>query len=108
MNTERAAHQDSGKPAVADLDPQFILEMGEVMTQGLTKYPNDADGRPNWWKGGAFRGFIASILRHGLALLRGEDIDPESGKPHAAHIAVDAMFVRSWQRRGVGEDNRLG
>jgi hypothetical protein len=89
------------------MDAAFILEMGDVLTQGLMKYPNDPDGMPNWWKGGDYRGFLASIFRHTLALMKGEDIDEESGNPHAAHIAIDAMFLRSWQRRGVGVDNRL-
>lgn len=103
-----ASHLSSGKPQVGDLDPQFILEMGEVMTQGLTKYPNDPDGTPNWYKGGDYRSFYASMMRHLLKVMAGEDIDDESGKPHLAHLAVDASFVRSWQRRGVGKDTRLG
>ncbi len=102
-----AAHQSSGKPQVGDLDPAFIIEMGEVMTKGLVKYPNDPDGMPNWWKGGKYRGFCASIIRHAMALAMGEDDDAEDGLPHAAHLAVDAMFLRSWQVRGVGVDNRL-
>lgn len=104
---ELASHKSEGKPLVNDLDPLFWLEMGEVMTQGLTKYPNDPDGTPNWYKGGSFRGFIASIQRHAMRLAAGEDVDRESGLPHAAHIAVDAMFVRSWQVREVGQDDRL-
>lgn len=107
MADELAKHLSSGKPQVQDIDPTFLLEMGEVMTFGLTKYPNDPDGMPNWWKGGDYRDFVASCERHVLALARGEDIDPESGLPHAAHLAVDASFLRSWQRRGVGVDNRL-
>ena len=102
-----ATHHDAGKPRIQDLDPDFLLEMGMVMTQGLTKYPNDPDGMPNWWKGGSYRSFVASILRHTLRLACGQDIDPESGLPHTAHIAVDASFVRSWQARGVGTDDRL-
>lgn len=102
-----ASHKSDGKAQVQDIDPIFILEMGQVMTQGLIKYPNDPDGMPNWWKGGSYRSFLASIMRHALALSAGEDIDPESGQPHAAHIAIDASFVRSWQRRGVGVDDRL-
>lgn len=104
---ELAKHISEGKSRVQDLDPLFLLEMGDVMTQGLTKYPNDSDGMPNWWKGGDYRGFVASVLRHALRLAAGEDFDTESGQSHAAHIAVDASFVRSWQRRGVGNDTRL-
>lgn len=102
-----AAHKSAGKPQVGDLDWAFIEEMGKVMTGGLTKYPNDPDGMPNWWKGGDYRGFLASMGRHLIALAKGEDIDPEFGAAHAAHLAVDAMFLWSWQTRGVGQDRRL-
>lgn len=125
--TELAAHKSAGKPQVGDMDSLFVLDMGDILTQGLTKYPNDPDGMPNWYKGGSYRSFCASILRHALKLASGEDIDscpkidPEgdcagaladtcplhSRLPHAAHIAIDAMFVRSWQRRKVGQDDRL-
>ena len=102
-----ASHKSEGKPQVGDMDSLFILEMGAILTQGLAKYPNDPDGMPNWYKGGSYRSFCASILRHAARLAAGEDLDEESGLPHAAHIAIDAMFVRSWQRRGVGVDDRL-
>ena len=102
-----AKHNSDGKPQVGDMDPKFILMMGQVLTQGLTKYPNDPDGKPNWWKGGDYRSFCASILRHACKLAMGEDLDDESGLPHAAHIAIDAMFIWSWQDRGVGVDSRL-
>lgn len=102
-----ASHKSEGKPNIGDLDPTFLLVMAKVMTQGLTKYPNDPDGLPNWWKGGSYRSFCASILRHALALASGEDFDRESGLPHAAHIAVDASFIESWRQRGVGVDDRL-
>ena len=102
-----AAHKSDGKPRVGDLDPGFWLAMGKVMTQGLTKYPNDPDGMPNWWKGGSFREFCASIQRLIAWLTDGENLDPESGLPHAAHIAVDAMFLWSWITREVGQDDRL-
>ena len=105
--TELAKHASSGKPQVQDIDPLFILAMGDVLTQGLTKYPNDEDGMPNWWKGGDTRDFVGSIIRHSARLASGEEIDDESGQHHAAHIAVDAMFMWSWLKRGVGRDTRL-
>ena len=104
---ELAAHKSEGKPRVGDLDPGFWLAMGDVMTQGLPKYPNDPDGTPNWWKGGSFRGFCASVERHAMALAKGQDYDRESGLHHAAHLAVDAMFLWSWYQREVGQDDRL-
>jgi len=34
-----------------------------------------------------------ALLRHLSALLNGERIDPESGKPHSAHILANALFL---------------
>lgn len=104
---ETAAHKSEGKPLVGDADPLFWLAMGDVLAQAVAKYPNDPDGKPNWWKGGGYRGFIASIDRHAKALASGENLDKESGLPHAAHIGVDSMFLWSWMERGVGQDDRL-
>lgn len=105
--TPLAAHKSEGKPLVGDMDPLFIVDMGKVLEASVVKYPNDEDGTPNWWKGGSYRSFCASVLRHTLALASGQDHDPESGLPHAAHIAVDAMFLQSWLSREVGQDDRL-
>lgn len=104
---ELAAHKDTGKPLVADIDPEHLLDIGTVLAASVGKYPNDPDGTPNWYKGGSHRGFAASALRHILADLRGEEIDPESGLPHLDHASTDLMFLRSWRRRGVGNDDRL-
>lgn len=129
MSDELASHISNGKSLVGDMDASFILEMGDILTDGLVKYPNDPDGMPNWYKGGDYRSFCASIIRHALKLAGGEDFDDcpgtnpnkdtgctgakadycplHSRRAHAAHIAIDAMFVRSWQGRGVGVDSRM-
>lgn len=104
---ETAAHKSDGKSLVGDADPLFWVAMGDVLAQAVAKYPNDPDGKPNWWKGGGYRGFIASIDRHAKSLASGENLDKESGRPHAAHIGVDSMFLWSWMERGVGQDDRL-
>jgi len=105
--TQLAAHKSEGKPLVGDMDPMCILAVGAVLAASVEKYPNDDDGTPNWYKGGSYRGFAASIMRHTLKFLAGEDIDSESGLPHMDHIQTNSMFLSSWQRRGVGADDRL-
>lgn len=32
-------------------------------------------------------------MRHMFALLRGEDVDPESGVEHIGHVMSNAMFI---------------
>lgn len=107
---ELAVHKSEGKPLVGDIDPEFELAIGEVLAASVGKYPNDADGMPNWWKGGSYRGFAASTKRHLDKFLLGEDYDDGeggSGLPHLWHAATDIMFLLSWQQRGVGADDRL-
>ena len=38
------------------------------------------------------RTILDSMMRHQIALMAGEEIDPESGKPHIGHIMANAMF----------------
>lgn len=104
---ELAAHKSDGKPLVGDIDPELELAIGHILSASVGKYPNDADGMPNWWKGGSYRGFAASIKRHMAAWLSGEEWDKESHMPHLWHAATDLMFLLSWQNRGVGQDDRL-
>lgn len=102
-----AAHKSDGKPLVGDIDPQFEMAIGRILANSIEKYPNDPDGKPNWWKGGSYRGFAASIKRHLNRWLSGEELDSESGLPHLWHAACDLMFLVSWQERSVGKDDRL-
>ena len=38
------------------------------------------------------RTILDSMMRHQIALMAGEEIDQESGKPHIGHIMANAMF----------------
>lgn len=62
-----------------------------VLAFGARKYSRD-----NWRQvpGGRER-YLAAALRHIVAILRGEKIDPESGEPHTAHLACCAIFLCS-------------
>ncbi|MCH2199756.1 MAG: DUF5664 domain-containing protein [Flavobacteriales bacterium] len=90
------------KPDPTMVDPQFILELSKVLGMGAEKYTRD-----NWRKGTAYQRRMASAMRHMLAWIEGEDLDPESGLPHLAHAATNCMFLMNWQRRGVGTDDRF-
>jgi hypothetical protein len=79
---------DHDKPPVDLLDPYALEQIALVLEFGRRKY-----AAHNWRKGIGFTRLLAAAIRHAFALLRGEDLDPESGLPHAAHLGCCAMFL---------------
>jgi hypothetical protein len=79
---------DSGKPRTELLDAEFLLDVSKVLTVGAKKYASH-----NWRNGISYGRLIGAILRHIFAILRGEDIDPEFGLPHSAHLGCEVMFL---------------
>lgn len=60
----------------------------EVLTFGARKY------KPNNWRKCSDTGrYLAAAIRHGKAILQGEDTDEESGLMHAAHLATNVMYL---------------
>lgn len=103
---EGGLHLDGVKPRLADMVPaDLLLECGRIFAQNnqpRTGYPNgkypDIDGKPNYQGGIRLTRLIDSMLRHLLALMKHEDVDPDSGFDHAAHILCNlAMFW--WMRQ---------
>ena len=84
---------DGGKPRMDLLDPLALEGLATVLTFGAQKYPAH-----NWRKGIANTRLIAAILRHLFAIMRGEDLDPESGLPHIDHLGCCWMFL-SWNMK---------
>jgi hypothetical protein len=72
-----------------DLCPAIAQrEYAKVWTEGLKKYP-----ARNWEKGFPFSEVIASAMRHLEAIRLGEEIDPEDGLLHAAHLMCNAAML---------------
>ena len=81
---------DSGKirPSLVILSMSRALQaVSEVGTFGAEKYTDDG------WREvpDGVRRYTDAMLRHQLAEASGEVNDPESGLPHAAHIAWNAL-----------------
>ena len=85
---------DSYKNKLSLIDPQFILELGEVLTYGAVKYSPD-----NWKLCDDPIRYKDALLRHTFAYLSGELIDPESGLPHTSAIAFNTMALRWFDRQ---------
>ena len=91
-----ATRHNQGKSRVDLIVPQTIRDLGFVMGFGAQKYDD------NNWKlscntddHDAFvRGCHASAMRHLLQIADGEYMDQESGLPHTAHVAANAMFIQ--------------
>jgi hypothetical protein len=91
MNKQLAASGmkfDAGKPPMELLDAHALAEVALVLAHGEKKYAAD-----NWREGISYRRLIGAALRHVMAIADGEDMDQDSGRPHAAHAMCEMMFL---------------
>lgn len=92
---------DQGKAPISLIPIEAIIGEAEVFGFGAKKY-----GRHNFRKGMAHSRVLDAALRHILAIVNGEELDPESGKPHWAHARCCLAMYAFYQSAGVGEDDR--
>lgn len=79
---------DAGKPPLDLMEMEFVEETAQVLAFGARKY-----AAHNWRKGIAVTRNLAAACRHLFKVMRGEDIDPESGLHHLAHAGCCLMFA---------------
>ncbi len=87
---------DMGKVRVDLLPAGALIEVGKVLTFGANKYGE------NNWQGVSRLRYLAALLRHVFAGMRGEVFDSDSGLRHTAHAACCILFMLSHE---VGHDN---
>jgi len=90
---------DEAKIRLELIDPAFVNGIGSVLTFGAEKY--DAY---NWQKAdeAGIERIKGALLRHQMAYMSGERIDPETGLSHLYHIGCNAMFLDYFDRnRGL-------
>jgi hypothetical protein len=85
---EQGQKFDSTKPMMALIPAEALEAEAAVWTFGAEKY-----NAFNWTKGISYLRIISAIMRHTAAIAKGEDIDPESGQYHAAHIRCNAGML---------------
>ncbi len=98
-----AAKHDLGKLRWDCLPWPAVEQVVRVLTFGAEKYSA-------WsWPGvpDARRRYFAALIRHAVAWLRGERLDPESGLPHLAHLACNALFLLSFELGEAAEPAAL-
>ena len=91
---------NNGKARLDLLVPEALEAEARVWELGEEKY-----GRWNWQKGMKWSTVIGCLLRHTFAIMRGEDVDKESGQLHAAHIKCNAtMLIYYYENFKAGDD----
>lgn len=96
-NTEDIKKAAGLKKTQLVLMPPAAEEMiCQVLQSGADKY-----GAWNWRLSGVEAAtYISAIKRHLAAIHSGEWNDPESGKPHIAHIAASASIMLDAEHHG--------
>ena len=84
-----------------DLNIGLIEDIARVLEFGAKKYSKD-----NWRASGSWCKCADSALRHLIAYMAGDVVDPESGLPHLAHLGCNLTFLIEFQAHGTGRDDR--
>lgn len=98
---ETGGQKGSKLAQLGALDPASLLVLGEVAGMGTVKYE-----RYNFLRGYAWSLSFDAMMRHALAFWSGEDVDPESGMPHMAHVAWHGLTMVAFLLHGLGTDDR--
>ena len=85
---EPGKRYDSGKPRYDLIPADALNELAKLYAAGAVKYSDR-----NWEKGMSWSRCFGPLMRHAWAYWRGETVDPESGLPHMAHVAWNAMAL---------------
>lgn len=90
---EKALRYNSWKLRWSLVDWKSMEPMIKVLEYGAKKYTvGDVSGEENWKKPMDKKQILNSAMRHLIAMMNGEDNDPESGLPHVGHLMCNAMF----------------
>jgi hypothetical protein len=101
-NPKQAAGEQ--KPQIHLVPPAFIVEVAKAMAEGVPRYGawNFRDTKIRTTT------YVSAAMRHLLAYLDGEDVDPESavGKKHLAGAAAALAILIDAETRGFVNDDR--
>lgn len=70
-----------------------LEDVAKVLEFGATKYG------PNNWKLVEPERYRAAIMRHLIAYMKGEKLDPDTGLSHLAHATCSAMFLAHFDKQ---------
>lgn len=96
---------DTGKRRWDLVPPAALDAVVEIYDFGAAKYADR-----NWELGINYGRVFAACMRHLWAFWRGEELDPESGKPHLAHAAWNCLallhFEQNKEKYGGFDDRK--
>jgi hypothetical protein len=98
----KAKTDDGNKPPLAMLPPEGIRAVARVQAYGHRKYGDFH----NFRKGMEVSRNCSCAIRHIIAFMDGEDLDPESKENHLAHAACRLMFALQNIKDGKHLDDR--
>jgi hypothetical protein len=102
VNPKDLAAMRDKKPQLDLLEHAADVEIARVMATGAAKY-----GRKNYLTSPiSVTVYGGAIRRHVGAWLAGEDLDPESGISHLAHIGANVHVVLAAMEAGTFTDDR--
>lgn len=84
-----------------EFEHDWIVDCAAVFDYGRKKY-----AAWNWAKGMPWSVPMACAVRHCLAILRGEENDPESGLPHRGHVACNLVMLAQYESTYREGDDR--
>lgn len=95
------ARYNTGKPDLSLIPIATLEDEARVWMYGEAKYK-----RFNWMKGMKWSIPLACAMRHLAAWQSGEDIDPESGQPHLAHVMCNIRMLTLYSKTYPEGDDR--
>ncbi len=97
-----AKHFDDNKPELQYiLAMPGLLEVAKVNNYGAGKY-----GQWNYRTGMPWMKLLGSCSRHLSSFICGEDLDPESGLAHLAHLCYNALMLLGYMKEHPKFDDR--
>lgn len=99
----QAVKNDQDKIRYELIPPEFLEGTASVLTFGAKKY----DDR-NWERGMKWSRVFGALQRHLWSWFdeNQSDTDEETGKSHLWHAACCLCFLITYEKRGIGEDDR--
>lgn len=95
------ARYNNGKPDYSLIPLCTLEEEARVWMYGKAKY-----AAWNWAKGMPWSVPFGSAMRHLAAWQKGEDIDPESGQSHLAHVMCNMRMLMLYAQTYQEGDDR--